>query len=183
MRLILSLVLALLMCLHSLASAYSEFDLSQINGTYEQGEVNFQLDIPQVHDLTSVWVELSGTQIPGLRATCEPPYNEPAGSEVEMVIRLPGLPEIFDYGASELPNNNGAWSKSFSLQPDGTHLYLITFGIPLDVEFRIGDLFPTTLCHEYLELAVTTITSARLVTDGVIPIDSSTWGTIKATNR
>jgi hypothetical protein len=141
-------------------------------------------DPPTIYEPTGVWVEMAGTQIAGLRGSCENlGESVPTGAEVEMIIAIASLPVLYDIGFTTLPSNDGAWSHSFMLQPGGTHLPVLMTGGPFDVRFRIGSIGVPHLCNEFLIWPVTTIESARIVTDGYIPAEPTTWGGVKAMYR
>jgi hypothetical protein len=179
------LVAVLLALLLSALPAAADFvlDLPQIRGTFEEGVIIFEVDVPQVHDLTETRLEISGTQIAGLQMRCDPSNQHQAGAEVTISLRCVSAPDLFySYGESQNPGGDGAWSNTFTLWWQGV-LPALAVGGRIEVEFRIGSLFDHLLCEEYITLAVTTIESARILTDGVVPVAGLSWGEVKALYR
>jgi hypothetical protein len=179
---LLAVLLALML---STPPAVADFarDLPQICGTYEEGVIVFEVDVPQVRDLTETRLEISGTQTAGLQMLCEPPYQHSAGAEVAISVRCASAPDLFySLGESQNPGDDGAWSNTFTLWEQGA-LPALAVGGRIEVEFRIGDLFAHLLCTEYITLPVTTIESARISTDGVVPAAGLSWGKVKTLYR
>jgi len=174
--------LLLLACTIGAGPAHAGYalDLPQLHGTHVDTTIVFSVATPRLQNMTSLSLELSGTQTVGTRNMCHaPPYWRYTGAEVVADLRLVESPELGgNHGESEISGETEDWSLSLILHPVE---FFSVFGLggTMEVEFSIGEVFLTVLCYEYITLPITTIESARIVTDGSVSVEQSTWGAVK----
>ncbi|MHB8077890.1 MAG: hypothetical protein ACYDIE_01370 [Candidatus Krumholzibacteriia bacterium] len=159
-------------------------ELPEVLGVHEGAELIFPLTIPALGSVTSTYLEMSGSQIAGIRANCTPPPDEyPDGAGFQLIVQLPGLPEfLFDIACGHLSADASDWTVTVPFVPNAPGSI---FSIPgtMEARFAIGDVPPSVLCAAFLSMPVVTINTARIVTDGVVGAESATWGQVRRLYR
>jgi hypothetical protein len=159
-------------------------DLPQVLGAHEQAELSFPLTIPSLGGVTNTHLEMSGSQVAGIRADCTtPPYEFPAGADFQLIVQFPGIPEfVFDVAKGHLSAYEGEWTVSVPFVPNAPGSVFLITGT-LEARFVIGEVYPAVICYTFLSMPVVTINTARIVTDGIVGTESATWGQVRQLYR
>lgn len=159
-------------------------ELPQVLGVHAQAELIFPLTVPELGSITNTYLEMSGSQIAGIRADCTtPPYEFLAGADFQLIVQLPGFPEfLFDVAHGHLPADVSEWTVSVPFVPNAPGSVFLITGT-LEARFAIGQVPPAVLCYTFLTMPVVTINTARIVTDGVVGTESATWGQVRQLYR
>ncbi|MHB8077894.1 MAG: hypothetical protein ACYDIE_01390 [Candidatus Krumholzibacteriia bacterium] len=154
-------------------------DLPQLLGTHQQFNLSFDLTMPRMSGFTYARLEMSGTQVAGVREDCtRPPYEFPAGAEYRFLVSIPSLPELlFDKAEGYLSADQSEWTVSVPFVPNiGSSVF--PFIGTLAAEFAIGQVNQYVICYSYSVVPIVTINMARIVTDGIVGTQSASWGQV-----
>ena len=158
-------------------------DLPQLLGTHDQCDISFALTMPRLSGFTSARLEMSGTLVAGVREDCtREPYEFPAGATYAFIVSIPEYPELlFDKAEGWLSPGESEWAVSMPFVPNLT-TSVLTFNGTLGAQFLLNDDH-AVICYSYSVLPVVTISTARIVTDGIVGAETATWGQVRQLYR